>query len=134
MDRIPYAFADRLPGVIHYGAEVREVRRTADGGVRITYTDAAHGGEVREVTGDFCICTLPPHLLARLPGDLAPATLAALRLGAVDHAGKIGLQFKRRFWEERTTTSTSAPSRSPTRRSARSTIRSTGSMPAARAW
>ena len=100
MDRIPYAFADRLPGVIQYGAEVREVRRTADGGARVTYTDAAHGGEVREVTGDFCICTLPPHLLARLPGDLAPATVAALQLGTADHAGKVGLQFKRRFWEE----------------------------------
>jgi len=100
MDRIPYAFADRLGGVIRYGAEVRELRRTADGGVRVAYADAAQGGAVQEVTGDFCICTLPPHLLARLPGDLSPAARAALRLGHGDHAGKIGLQFKRRFWEE----------------------------------
>ena len=100
MDRIPYAFAERLGSVIRYGAEVRELRRGPDGGVRILYADQAQGGTVREVTGDFCVCALPPHLLARLPGDLAPATLAALRSGAPDNAGKIGLKFKRRFWEE----------------------------------
>jgi monoamine oxidase len=100
IDHIPRAFAERLGRVIRYNAEVREVRRTTDGGVRIIYGDAKHGGSVREVTGDFCVCTLPPHLLARLPGDLAPATVAALKLGRGDHAGKAGLQFKRRFWEE----------------------------------
>jgi monoamine oxidase len=100
MDRIPYAFADRLGKVIRYGAEVSELRRTNDGGVRITYRDAAQGGEARQVEADFCICTLPPHLLARLPGDLSPVTRAALGLGEGDHAGKIGLQFKRRFWED----------------------------------
>jgi monoamine oxidase len=99
MDRIPRAFADRLAGVLHYGAEVREVRRTA-AGVRVLYAETAHGGAVREETGDLCICTLPPHLLGRLPVDFAPATLAALRLGRVERAGKMGLQFKRRFWEE----------------------------------
>jgi monoamine oxidase len=100
MDRVPYAFAERLGSVIRYGAEVRELRRTPAGGVRILYADQGRAGEVREVTGDFCVCALPPHLLARLPGDLAPGTLAALRSGVPDHAGKIGLQFKRRFWEE----------------------------------
>jgi monoamine oxidase len=100
MDRIPYAFAERLGPVIRYGAEVRELRRTSEGGVRILYADQAKGGATQEVAADFCVCTLPPHLLARLPGDLAPATLAALRSGLVDQAGKVGLQFKRRFWEE----------------------------------
>ena len=100
MDRVPYAFAGRLGPVIRYGAEVRELRRAPDGGVRIGYADQTRGGEVREVTGDFCVCALPPHLLARLPGDLAPATIAALRSGNPDHSGKVGLQFKRRFWEE----------------------------------
>jgi len=100
MDRIPYAFAERLGPVIRYGAEVRELRRTPSGGVRILYADQAKGGAVQAVAADFCVCTLPPLLLARLPGDLAPATLAALRLNRADQAGKVGLQFKRRFWEE----------------------------------
>ena len=100
MDRIPFAFADRLGPIIRYGAEVRELRRTAGGGVRIVYRDGTQGGDARELSADYCICTLPPRLVARLPGDLAPATLAALGLGFPDHAGKVGLQFRRRFWEQ----------------------------------
>ena len=100
MDRIPYAFADRLGNVIRYGAQVREVRRTSAEGVRVVFSDSAQGGQARELEGDFCICTLPPYLLARIPADFEPATVAALGLGRADHAGKVGLQFKRRFWEE----------------------------------
>ena len=100
MDRIPLAFAERLGPVIRYGAEISEIRRTADGGARIAYTDLTQGGARKEVTADFCVCALPPHLLAKLPGDLAPATLAALHRCQPDTAGKIGLQFKRRFWED----------------------------------
>lgn len=100
MDRIPYAFAHRLGGVIRYGAVVREIRRTADGGARVLFADASAHGAVREVAGDFCVCAMPPHLMAKLPNDFAPATAAALRMGQMDRSGKIGLQFKRRFWEE----------------------------------
>jgi monoamine oxidase len=100
MDRIAYGFADKLGGVIRYHAEIREIRRTGAGGVRISYADGAQGGALRELEGDFCICALPPHLLQKLPGDLAPATLAALAEAKPAASGKIGLQFKRRFWEE----------------------------------
>ncbi len=79
---------------------MRELRRTKEGGARIVIADTAQGGAVREVEGDFCVCTLPPALLARLPNDLATGSLTALRLGRPGAAGKIGLQFKRRFWEE----------------------------------
>ena len=100
MDRIVFGFADKLGGVIRYHAAVREIRRTAAGGVRIGYADGKDGGALREVVGDFCVCTLPPHLLRELPGDLAPATGAALQGAVAEASGKIGLQFKRRFWEE----------------------------------
>ena len=100
IDRIPYAFAERLGGVVRYRAEVREIRRAADGGVRVAYADAAQGGAVREATADFCVCALPPALLARLPADFSPEASAALQLMQPGAAGKIGLQFKRRFWEE----------------------------------
>ena len=100
IDRIPYAFAEKLGGVLRYRAEVREVRRTADGGVRVAYADGAQGGALREATGDFCVCAMPPPLLARLPADFSKEAGAALKLMQSGPAGKIGLQFKRRFWEE----------------------------------
>jgi monoamine oxidase len=52
------------------------------------------------VEGDFCLCTLPPNLLRNLPADFAAPTVAALREALPSVSGKIGLQFKRRFWEE----------------------------------
>ena len=100
MDRIPFAFADKLGGVIRYNALVREIHRTTAGGVRIGYADGSQGGALRELEGDYCLCALPPHLLRKLPGDFAPATGAALQDAVPAASGKIGLQFKRRFWEE----------------------------------
>jgi monoamine oxidase len=84
MDRIAHAFERKLDGGIHYGAEVQAIRRTSDGGVRVHYRHSAEPDAGREITGDFCVCAIPPVILRRLAGA----------------AGKIGLQFKRRFWEE----------------------------------
>lgn len=100
MDRLAHAFAERLRPVLRYGCEVREIRRSADGGVRVAFVDAAVSGEFQTLNADYCLCTLPPHLTARLATDLAPATLHALQQGRGEHAGKVALQFKRRFWEE----------------------------------
>ena len=102
MDRVAFGFAQKLGTAIRYAAQVREVRRSGEG-VRIVFAAGAASGvsaEAREITGDFCVCTIPPHLLARLPADFSAATAAALRLAPPGAAGKIGLQFKRRFWEE----------------------------------
>jgi len=100
MDRIPYAFAERLGDVVHYNSPVHEIRRTTAGGVRIAFRDGRAGGAAREIEGDYCICTLPPILMRKLPNDFSPAAMGALRLMKPACSGKIGLQFKRRFWEE----------------------------------
>lgn len=107
MDRIPQAFAARLGETIRLNAIVREVRRTAAGGVRIVYAEASpangRGGSettLRELNADFCICTLPPTIAARLPADFSAPVKAALTATHANPAGKIGLQFRRRFWEE----------------------------------
>lgn len=100
MDRIATALAAKVPQV-KYRAEVREIRRTAAGGVRVGYVDLASGDKApREATGDFCICTIPPKVLTKIPADFSPEVAAGLAAvdGAVTY--KIGLQFKRRFWEE----------------------------------
>jgi monoamine oxidase len=100
MDRIVQGFVGRINDPVRHRAEVKEIRRGAGEGVRVRYADGAHGGGMREIEGDFCICALPPHLLRNIPSDFAPATMTALRNAVPAAAGKIGLQFKRRFWEE----------------------------------
>jgi monoamine oxidase len=96
MDRIPRALADAIKGRIRYGVKVAGVATTADG-VAITFSE---GEAVREVTADYCVCTIPPMILAMIPNDFSSAVqmdLASLRPVST---GKIGLEFRRRFWEE----------------------------------
>ena len=96
-DRLPQAFAARLKNRIVYRAAVTEIRQS-DRGVVVGYTD--HGGKLRKIEGDYCICTLPLPILAKVDTDFSPElqkTIASVPYAA---AGKMGLQFKRRFWEE----------------------------------
>ena len=96
-DRLPQAFAARLKDRIVYRASVREIRQT-DAGVSVGYAD--HTGRLRRVEADYCVCALPLTLLATLDTDFSPElkkTIASVPYAA---AGKMGLQFKRRFWEE----------------------------------
>lgn len=100
MDHIPRGFASRLGNRVRYETEVREIRRTPEGGVRVVSAPRTQEGALKEDLADFCVCALPPHLLARLPNDFGPRIMIALSSSKPDTAGKIGLQFRRRFWEE----------------------------------
>jgi monoamine oxidase len=96
MDRIAYALASKVPHV-KYGAEVLAIEQP-DGRVRVKYREA--DGAQKQVEGAFCVCAMPFSILRDLPVDVAPATRDAIRAGTYATAGKIGIQFKRRFWEE----------------------------------
>jgi monoamine oxidase len=97
MDRLPAAFAARLGNRITYRAAVREIRQT-EHTVWVGYTDA--NGQPRRVDADYCVTTIPLPVLNGIPKDLSPAVQAAIAAARYDAAGKIGLQFKRRFWEQ----------------------------------
>ena len=97
MDRLPAALAARLGNRIAYRAAVREIRQ-GESGVWVGYTDAE--GQTRRVDADYCISTIPLPVLSGLQKDLSQPVQAAIAASNYDGAGKIGLQFKRRFWEE----------------------------------
>lgn len=97
MDAIPMAFAKRLEGKIQYQAEVLEIRKTQPG-VKIVYKDKA--GVSRELKADFCVCTIPLPVLKNIQSDLSSEVRRAADFVPYMNTGKIGLQFKRRFWEE----------------------------------
>jgi len=98
MDRIAAAFERRLHGAIHYGAEVREIRREGPG-VRVTYRDR-HSGALRSAAGDFCVCTIPLSVLSGIPADFSPEVRAAIAAPAYAQVVKIAFEANRRFWEE----------------------------------
>jgi monoamine oxidase len=99
MDRLPAAFAAKLAKQITYRAEVREIRQS-EKGVWVVYADAA--GKMQRVDADYCVSTIPLTVLSdsSIQKDLSQPVQAAIAAAKYDGAGKIGLQFKRRFWEE----------------------------------
>ena len=98
MDKIVDAFVKRVGKRIKYRTEVKEIRQSSSG-VRIVYSHPDTGAQ-HEITGEYCICTIPLTVLRKIPADFSPEMSKAI--GSVNYAsaGKIGLQFKRRFWEE----------------------------------
>jgi monoamine oxidase len=80
------------------GAEVRSVRQTADD-VRVVYRDT-RTGEQHELVGDYCVSCLPMSIVRTLDINLSPRMAQAV--GETAHAAiaKMGLQMRRRFWEE----------------------------------
>jgi len=97
MDRLPAALAARLGGRIVYRAAVREIRQ-GEHGVWVNYVDSDR--RPRRVDADYCVCTIPLPVLRDLQADLSPPVQSAISAASYDGAGKIGLQFKRRFWEQ----------------------------------
>ncbi len=96
-DNLARAFAQRLGGRVTYGAVVRSIAQT-ETGVTVGYEQ---DGKRHSVTAEYCVCTLPVPLLKELAGGFAEPVRAALAASpSYGNAGKVGLQFKRRFWEE----------------------------------
>jgi monoamine oxidase len=97
MDRLPAALSARLGNRITYRAAVREIRQS-ERGVWVVYADA--DGRSRRVDADYCVTTIPLPVLSGIQKDLSQPVQSAITASTYDGAGKIGLQFKRRFWEQ----------------------------------
>jgi monoamine oxidase len=96
IDALPRAMAAQLGTRITYNAPVTAIRKTPHG-VRVIYTSA--GGE-RAIDAAYCICTIPLPVLRKIPADFSPAFAASINRVDYMASFKIGLEFKRRFWEE----------------------------------
>lgn len=96
MDAIPKALEKKLAGKILFNAPVKELRKT-ETGVRVVYEK---DGKPVEAVAEFCVCTLPLPVLKKLNSDLSGTMKRATDFIPYINTGKIGLQFKRRFWEE----------------------------------
>lgn len=96
MDRIYYALRDKIgTDRIHFGAEVTSMKNVPDG-VAVTYTQ---DGARKSITADYCICTVPPNLVGRFDNNLPAEVLKALSAAVPASAGKLGIEYTRRWWE-----------------------------------
>jgi monoamine oxidase len=71
-----------------------------DHGVTVTYTDLKAPAMPQQARADWCVCTIPLSILSQLPLDVSDRTKRAIDAVPYMSSVKIGLQFKRRFWEE----------------------------------
>ena len=99
MGKIGEAFARRLPGVIRFGARVTDIGQD-ESGVSVHFEDLSAGGAPQEARADWCVCTLPLSILSQLPMKVSAPMKAAIDAVPYSPAVKVGLQFRRRFWEE----------------------------------
>jgi monoamine oxidase len=99
MDMIGKAFAKEVGDVIQYQAKVTRIQQD-DHGVTVTYTDLKSSGTPQQARADWCVCTIPLPILSQLPLDVGDPMKAAIDAVPYTPSVKVGLQFKRRFWEE----------------------------------
>lgn len=96
MDRIAQALERKVADCLKLGAAVTAIHNQPDG-VRVVYQDQQGP---HELAGDLCICTLPLPVLSNLTHNFSAEVSRAIDYVPYIQVGKIGLQFKRRFWEE----------------------------------
>ncbi len=97
-DRLTAAFVKHLGKKITHNAEVTKILKT-ETGVKVSYKDTLKG-TIQEITGNYCVCTIPLPVLSNIEHNFSPNVSRAIDLIPHNNACKIGLQFKRRFWEE----------------------------------
>jgi monoamine oxidase len=101
MDRIAYAFERaiwQLGGRILYGCEVTEIQNTPSG-VQVAF-NRGMGRASQWTSAPYCICTIPPMVLKRIPNNFAADVKSALAVPTGVSTTKVGLEYRRRFWEE----------------------------------
>jgi monoamine oxidase len=99
MGRIGEAFGRELGTLISYNAKVTEIAQDASG-VSVTYVNRKTLESKQTARADWCLCTIPLPVLAQIPMNVSAAMAAAISSVPYASAIKVGLQFKRRFWEE----------------------------------
>jgi monoamine oxidase len=95
-DNIVRGFMRQVGNLVTTNAPVRRITNLQQG-VRVEYE---HQGQVKEITADYCLNSIPTHLLAGIPHNFPAAYqrgLVALERGKLF---KIGFQANERFWED----------------------------------
>jgi monoamine oxidase len=99
MGRVGEAFGRELGTLIHYNAKVTAIQQDPHG-VTVSYEDTTKPGSKLTAKADWCLCTIPLPILAQIPMNVGPKLATAIGKVPYASAVKVGLQFKRRFWEE----------------------------------
>ncbi len=99
MDMIGRGFSKHVDDLVTHNVKVTKIAQDG-GGVTVTYVDRQGSGGVQEAHADYCVCTIPLPVLAEIEVQAGGPMLAAIQAVPYVSSVKIGLEFKRRFWEQ----------------------------------
>ena len=99
MDRIPMAIYREVAPLVQFGAKVVRIDQS-ERGVEVSYVDAHREGAPRTARADWCVCTIPLSILGQIEMKVSEPLADAIQAVPYETSVKIGLQFKRRFWED----------------------------------
>ena len=99
MGQVGQAFARELAPLIRYNAKVVDIHQD-ERGVSATLEDISAGSSRQTLRADWCVCTIPLSILSQIPMNVGASMARAIAAVPYCTGLKVGLQFKRRFWEE----------------------------------
>jgi monoamine oxidase len=99
MDMIARAFIREVNDLIRFNAKVTAIRQDTNG-VTVVYEDTTDPGKPLRATADWCLCTIPLPILSQIEMTVGAPMQNAIDAVPYAPAVKVGLQFKRRFWEQ----------------------------------
>jgi monoamine oxidase len=96
MDQISVGIERNLKNRAILGAEVQHIRHNGKG-VEIVYIDK-NSGAARTVKADYCVCTIPFPVLAKIDANFAKPVAKAIAGVVYDNSNKVAFEAPR-FWE-----------------------------------
>jgi len=99
MGMIGAAFGRELKGLIRYNSKVTAIKQD-ETGVTATFVDTVKGGAPQSARADWCVNTIPASILSQIPMNVGRPMQNAINALPYGASAKVGLQMKRRFWEQ----------------------------------
>lgn len=98
MGQVAKGFERAVGHMVRKNSKVTAIQQD-EKGVTVTYKDTKSGAAMK-AAADYCLCTIPLPVLAQIEMNVSPELDAAIRAVPYSTSVKVGLEFKRRFWEQ----------------------------------
>jgi monoamine oxidase len=98
MEQVAKGFERAAGHLVRLNSKVMQIHQD-EKGVTIDYVDTKSGAKL-QASADWCVCTIPLSILSQIPINVGPELDAAIHAVPYLPGLKVGLQFKRRFWEQ----------------------------------
>jgi len=98
MENVAKGFEKHVGDIVRLNSKVVSIQQDAKG-VVVTYEDTKTGARM-QAKADYCICTIPLSVLSQIEMNVSDSMSAAIQAVPYEAGFKVGLEFKRRFWEQ----------------------------------